>query len=495
MCIGVQAKKWRVNIMGTLIGVGGSGSSAVSTKYISNLIKSGKTSVYGYRQYITSKSRLVTRIGNLDLHKTLPLQSQIRRYLEAPDGTFICWLDGLNSRFRADNGVEVALDGSVGNVMVYKPGYWFKVETGSDGNGAYVDRLFSLIELPGYIYRKPLGGSAFWGTFDNVNNRVASVCSLTFNADGSIARDVVTDLPVFAANAAQFRGGTNSNTWDNTYRSMLGTARTTVTRADIIAKGFGTLTGAAGQFFTELAQLYTLEYANYNGQETYNAALTVEGYRQGGLGSGPTVSSSEWNTHNGYNSFIPNGVTVGLGNRTGRVDYRIKNWANTGVDKTVAVSSYRGVELWFEYLWRIVPDHIIYHAAVAAGNKCSLYVTEDHTKLANPASDETNGLTLTPPAGYELRSVNISPAEGYGWVEVANKKGDMYPQSVSASATEGLCDYFYRSADRGWFGPLLAGYAASGSLAGVRYAYTTSRCSYAHANFGFSLCRHNPAVE
>lgn len=481
--------------MGTLIGVGSSSPSASLRKYISNLISSGTGSVYGYRQYISSKSRFVTRIGNLDLHKTLPLQNQIRRYLETPAGEFVCWLDGLDSRFRADNGLPVALDGTAGNVMLYKPGYWFRLETGSDGNGAYVDRLFSTIALPGFIYRKPLGGSAFWGTFDNVNNKLASVCSLTFNEDGSIARDGVTDLPVFAANAAQFRGGTNSTAWDGTYRSMIGTARTSVNRAAILPLHSGSLTHGAGQFMTELAQLYTLEYANYHSQEAFNPALTAEGYRQGGLGTGPAVASAEWNTHNSYNPFIPNGVTVSLGNRSGVVNYTIKNWQNLGSDKVVPVNSYRGFELWYEYLWQIVADHLVYHQADAAGGKVHLYVCEDHTKFANPTNDQTAGLILAPPDGYTLRTINLPNANGYGWVEVANQMGDMYPQLNGGSATEGLCDYYYRdAATRGWFGPLLAGNAFYGSSAGVRTANTNNRVSTAHASSGFRLCRHTPSI-
>lgn len=34
--------------------------------------------------------------------------------------------------------------------------------------------------------------------------------------------------------------------------------------------------------------LYVVEYANFNSQEAYNATLTDEGYRQGGLGNGIT---------------------------------------------------------------------------------------------------------------------------------------------------------------------------------------------------------------
>ncbi len=451
---------------------------------------------YGYRVYTASTSAIPERIGSELLHQQQPINSQIRRYVEGADGSFKYWLKHDDSRLRADNSLPADLTGVDGNVQLYKPGYFFRLEVGEDANGRYVDRWFSNEYIPGYTYRPPRSTSAFWGTFDNVNNRLASVCSLIFNPDGSIQRDAITDFPLYAANAAQFRGGNNNAAWDGTYRSLLGHARTNVSRATIAGYRNGDLTEAAGGIISELAQLWTLEYCNYNSQAAYNAAFDANGMRQGGLGSGPAVVSAEWNTHNSYYPFIPNGVTAPLGNQTGQVSYVIKNWQNSGTDKTVTVTSWRGLELWFEYLWLIASDHLVYHQADANGGKVHLYVCDDYTKLANPASDETNGLTETPPNGYDLRSVDLPTANGYGWNELENAAGDMYPKNTQGSATQGLCDYYYRNpADRGWFGPLLAGLATNGSRAGVRHANTSNRVSSAAAYFGFRLCRHNPEID
>ena len=59
----------------------------------------------------------------------------------------------------------------------------------------------------------------WYSTYDNVNNRAATVCSLQFDEAGDILRDEVTDLPVYTTNAAQFRGGNNSATNDAAYRN------------------------------------------------------------------------------------------------------------------------------------------------------------------------------------------------------------------------------------------------------------------------------------
>jgi hypothetical protein len=454
--------------------------------------------MYGYRVYTASTSAVPDRInliGNISLHQSQPINSLIKRYVENIDGTLNYWLDEDDSRLKADT-TDADLTGVDGNVQLFKPAYWFRLDVGQDSGGRYVDRWFSLKEFAGATYRKEKSVSPFWGTFDNVNNRLASVCSLIFNVDGSIQRDAVTDLPDMAANAAQFRGGDNTTTWDDTYRSHLGRARTNVNRATLFDYHYGDLTSAAGGIMSELAQLWTLEYCNYNSQAAYNAAFDANGMRQGGLGNGPAVASAEWNTHNGYYPFIPNGVTAPLGNQTGQVDYVIKNWQGSGTDKTVTVTSWRGLELWFEYLWLIARDHLVYHQSDATGGKVHLYVCEDYTKLANPATDQEDGATPVVPDGYELRSVDLPAANGYGWNEVENTKGDMYPINTQGSATQGLCDYYYRNpANRGWFAPQLAGSAPFGSHAGVRIAYTYNRVSYATTNLGFRLCRHNPEID
>ena len=442
---------------------------------------------YGYEVDTTSKSKYVTRIGDTVLHNLLPIQNKIRRLVENWDGSFNYWLHPHNSLLKAD-GTPADLSGVTGNVMLYKPGYYFKLE--KDGN--IVRRMFSEFPLPGYLYRPPGSISAFWSTFDNVNDRAASVSSLQFDEDGSIIRDDITGLPIYQANATQFRGGNNNSANDNTYRSLLGVARTNVNRATIrshcVAAG-----GHNGSYniARELAQLATLEYASYDIQEAYNPSLDANGFRQGGLGRGLIVSSGEWITHNGEYPFVPNGVTAKLGNNSGVVSYDIVNWANLGGVKTVPVNSYRGFELWYEYLWNITDDGLVYHQPDVDGGKCLLYVCSDPAKFANPASD----LTTVVPDGYEMMTDSLPTTDSWGWNEADNEAGDMLPISGGASANEGLCDRFYRNnSARGWFVLILFGRAASGTLAGSRVAFTHYRASAALADFGFRLCRSNPVV-
>ena len=64
--------------------------------------------------------------------------------------------------------------------------------------------------------------------------------------------------------------------------------------------------------------LYVIEYANFNFQETYKEDLTSDGFRQGGLGAGVTAMNY-WATYNNYRPIVPKGWTNNLGNNTGTV--------------------------------------------------------------------------------------------------------------------------------------------------------------------------------
>ena len=118
--------------------------------------------------------------------------------------------------------------------------------------------------------------------------------------------------------------------------------RTSISKAGVrpLCKN-GTHHGAY-RVYNEIAWLQRVEYASLHCQDAYTETLTADGFHQGGLGSGPVVNGTEWNTWGGYKPFVPCGVTATLGNNTGKVSYTIKG--RTGGDKVVQVTSYRGLE-------------------------------------------------------------------------------------------------------------------------------------------------------
>lgn len=106
------------------------------------------------------------------------------------------------------------------------------------------------------------------------------------------------------------RGGNNSSTYDayitsDRFRSMLGKPRTNISRSTMRAscRRSGKEILSYLQYKRVLYWLYFIEYANFNCQAKFNSELTSEGFRQGGLGDGVTNVNSSY--WNFYNGCTP----------------------------------------------------------------------------------------------------------------------------------------------------------------------------------------------
>lgn len=433
---------------------------------------------YGVQGDFTSRDYKLKRVGNLDLHKTLPIQAKLKRFVENTDGSVKFYLHPNDSR-KKESGAAAVIDSTDGNVMLEKPDYYFRFEI----EGTKWIRAYSEYPLPGFVKMERKTVSPWFATVDLTTNTAVSGCWLTWNGD-EIARDG-SGFVKLAANAANFRGGSGSgdSSKDGKYNSQLGMARTSITKAT--ARTYcknGTHLGVY-RVYNEIAWLQRVEYASLHCQDTYNETLTSEGYHQGGLGNGTSVDGNQWNTWGGYKPFIPCGVTATLGNNTGRVPYTIKNW--NGGDKVVQVTSYRGLECPFEYLWHLADDVLIWHKSDVS----VAYVCEDPTKFTSHSDSAANV-----PNGYEAIS-NIPRKDGYVLQFAHSSKGYCFPETVGGASNAGGCDYFYTCVDDtgwnspGWYGALFGGSAVDGAYAGFGCLGAYGRSSGSGADIGFRLCR------
>lgn len=433
---------------------------------------------YGVEGDFTSKDSNLKRVGNMDMHRTLPIQSKLKRFVENADGSVKYYLHQNDSR-RKDSGANAIIDSTDGNVMLEIPSYYVKVEI----QGTKWIYAISEYPLPGFVKMERKAISPWYGTVDLDTNTAISGCFLLWNGD-EIARDE-NGFVKLSPNAARYRGGSGNGDSgrDGTASSMLGMARTSINKANVhpLCKN-GTHIGAYRPY-NQIAWLQRIEYASLHSQATFNATLTADGFHQGGLGSGCAVNGTEWNTWGGYKPFVPNGVTAILGNNTGKVLYTIKGW--TGGDKVVQVTSYRGLEAPFEYLWLLADDILVWNKE----DTIVAYLCEDPTKFTSHSDS-----AATAPDGYSPIA-NLPMRSGYINTNSFSSKGYSFPDDTTgAGLTTGFCDYFwttYNNAtpDRGWFGALLAGGAAGGADAGFGYLHTGSRSSGAAAYIGFRLCR------
>lgn len=433
---------------------------------------------YGVEGDFTSKDSNLKRVGNMDMHRTLPIQSKLKRFVENADGSVKYYLHQNDSR-RKDSGANAIIDSTDGNVMLEIPSYYVKVEI----QGTKWIYAISEYPLPGFVKMERKAISPWYGTVDLDTNTAISGCFLLWNGD-EIARDE-NGFVKLSPNAARYRGGSGNGDSgrDGTASSMLGMARTSINKANVhpLCKN-GTHIGAYRPY-NQIAWLQRIEYASLHSQATFNATLTADGFHQGGLGSGCAVNGTEWNTWGGYKPFVPNGVTAILGNNTGKVSYTIKGW--TGGDEVVQVTSYRGLEAPFEYLWLLADDILVWNKE----DTIVAYLCEDPTKFTSHSDS-----AATAPDGYSPIA-NLPMRSGYINTNSFSSKGYSFPDDTTgAGLTTGFCDYFWTTYNnatpgRGWFGALLAAGADGGAHAGFGFLDTAYRSSNADARLGFRLCR------
>ena len=410
---------------------------------------------YGVEFDITVSSPTCTRIGNTDLHKSLPVHSRMKGCLLDNDGNVV---EYLNPTDWTGN----VLDGTRGQVMVEIPAHFRKFET--DGNKRRV--RISELPLAGYHQVPKCYVSAYEATVERSTLTLASVKNT----------------------GADYRGGNNNAEWDGTYRSLLGMPATSISRTNFhnyARKRKATTTEWNCMTYDiqkALYWLFVVEYATLNSQAAYNPQLTAEGFRQGGLGAGvTTLNGTLWSTFNGYYPVIPCGTTDSLGNGTGEVLYTMPTEYDSSNEITVQVPRYRGVENPFGHLWqwtdginvRISPTE-----ANGGDGLSKVYVCSDPSKFKD------NGYDGYSHVGNEAR------AEGYVKQVIFGEYGEIMPQVVGGGSTTYHCDYHYTNIPTAETlrGVLFGGPAHHGAGAGFAYAHSSGAPSITDAYFGSRLC-------
>ena len=368
------------------------------------------------------------RTGNMEMHKTLPIQSKMRgctisntgnvkKYLKADDWT------------KWEDGTVIAQDSSQisPEMMVEIPEHYRLLVATPDNT---VEVRMSEYNLPGYtkVEKKYIG--AYEGmTSETLPNLLRSISNTKYKPKVSTTRN---QFQAFA------RENSRTNNW-NIY--TYGAHR-------------------------DLTWLFVVEYATLNNQKAFNASLTAEGYHQGGLGEGVTTGAVKVNGANTW-SFVPCGTTNQLGNGTGIIEYTHTNTnaegASTGT-KVVNVPRYRGIENPFGHVWKNVID------VVVAGTDNSVYICKDYTKFGTFEGGDNPTAEQLIAAGYELQDFKESTITSqYVKKLVNNNQADLFPAIVGngASSTTYYCDYHWTSAIATPRTLLIGGCSVGGSYAGL----------------------------
>lgn len=370
------------------------------------------------------------RTGNMEMHKTLPIQSKMR-------GCTINNVDNVKKYLKADDwtkwedGTVIAQDSSQisPEMMVEIPEHYRLLVATPDNT---VEVRMSEYNLPGYtkVEKKYIG--AYEGSVN-----------LDSSSHNNLLRTQVRNTaPIVSKTRTEFQTMARNNNRTNNWNIYTYDAH------------------------RDLTWLFVVEYATLNSQKAFNANLTAEGYHQGGLGDGVTSGTVTVNGATTY-SFVPCGTTNSLGNGTGIIEYTHTNTNAEGTStgtKVVNVPRYRGIENPFGHVWKNVID------VVVAGTDNSVYICKDYTKFGtfeggtNPTAEQLIA------AGYELQDFKESTITSqYVKKLVNNNQADLFPTVVGngASATTYYCDYHWTSATATPRTLLIGGRSGDGSSAGL----------------------------
>lgn len=404
---------------------------------------------YGVEWDTASSSPDGVRVGNMQLHRELPVQSKMRRCLLDRDGGVKEYLD--NELSWGESYLDYA-------VMTEMPEHWYKLYF----NGTKFRMMLSEIPLPGYKHVDKFYISTYEARMYRTDNLLCSAAGASELSD---------------PNSTNFRGGDNTAEWDDTYRSLLGRPVTNLTRDQF--RQAARKRGSGWEMYTYNAHkilfwLFAVEYATLDSQKPFNAQKDANGFAQGGLGPGPT-QMTDWTNFNKINPLIPCGYTNEFGNGSGEKAYVVKN-ASGGTHATLMANRYRGIENPFGHIWKYTDGANIQVTTGDAGLSI-LWTTDDPSNFSD-----------TSYTGYDKKG-NICRTNGYAKKMLLGEDGDIVATEIGGSSSTYWCDYYYTytSANRMQV-VLVGGRADYGSSAGLAHVYTHNAPSAAYRDIGSRLC-------
>lgn len=404
---------------------------------------------YGVEWDTASSSPDGVRVGNMQLHRELPIQSKMRRCLLDRDGGVKEYLDN-----------ELSWGGSYLDyaVMTEIPEHWYKLYF----NGTKFRKMLSEIPLPGYKHVDKFYISTYEDRMYRTDNLLCSAAGASKLSD---------------PNSINFRGGDNTAEWDDTYRSLLGCPVTNLTRDEF--RQAARKRGSGWEMYTygahkTLFWLFAVEYATLNSQKPFNAQKDANGFSQGGLGEGST-QMTDWANFNNSNPLIPCGYTSEFGNGSGEKAYVVQN-ASGGTHATLMANRYRGIENPFGHIWKYTDG-------------ANIQVTTDDAGLSILwTTDDPSNFSDTSYTGYDKKG-NICRTSGYAKKMLLGEDGDIVPTEVGGSSSTYWCDYYYAYTPANRMQVVLVGgHADHGSTAGLANVGTSYAPSDVRRDVGSRLC-------
>lgn len=396
---------------------------------------------YGVSWSETSSNPDCTRIGNMDMHRSLPIQSMMKPFAFQTQPLYKDQFVPMKENFsetmygHVNNG-EAGQVASTVNVMIKIPEFWY-VDDYTPGTKTHNLKICPHAK-PGWYHHKEAYVSAYEAfNFDN-KGRLVSMRSV---------------VPTVNFNRTNGRTWARANGFDGEAKWNLYTY----------------------EEHRAICHLFLVEYATRNSQKAVNTKLTPEGFRQGGLGSGCTTGTATINGAQTW-SFIPTGSSDSLGSGSGEVTVTIQQTDSSGHNTSTITrkcNRYRGIENPFGHIWKHTDDII------------SKYEAPYRTwyKSVKPDQFATNKNNSYKPL-CSVDNVNV----GYKTEIKATPACDFFSMSVSGgSETTYWCDYNWDNTDTSEHCLLIGGASDYGGRAGLFFLLSLNGVGISDAAVGSRL--------
>lgn len=399
---------------------------------------------YGVSWSETSSNPDCTRIGNMDMHRSLPIQSMMKPYIitgiNNPYGQELLLQvndDFQTTIFSAQNNTQWQIvTRSTDQMFVKIPEFWY-IDDYSPSSKTHNLKICPH-NKPGWYHHKEAFVSAYEGYLDgdrysSIKNKIPTV---------NVTRENLRSL-------VRVNGFSGESKWNiYTYEEH---------RA--------------------ICHLFLVEYATRNSQKAVNTELTPEGFRQGGLGSGCTTGVVTINGAITY-SFIPTGSSDSLGSGSGEVTVTIQQTDSSGSNTTTTTrkcNRYRGIENPFGHIWKHTDDVISVYQ--------STYKVRTWYKSMQPDQFATNKNS-----SYKSLRSSTTVVGGYKTEITATSTCDFFAAAYSGdSETTYWCDYNWDNTDTSEHCLLIGGRSDAGGQAGLFALHSINGVSYSFANIGSRL--------
>lgn len=320
---------------------------------------------YGVSWSETSSNPDCTRIGNMDMHRSLPIQSMMKPF------AFNCGQPHFKDQYvpvkenftsgQYSHNVNDSLSQATNdvNIMIKIPEFWYT----DDYNFNTKTHNLKICQhaKSGWNHHKEAYVSAY--ELYNLNGRAIS------------KRE---NIPTVNFTRANGRTWARANGFDGEAKWNLYTY----------------------EEHRAICHLFLVEYATRNSQKAVNTTLTAEGFRQGGLGSGCTTGTATINGATTY-SFIPTGSSDSLGSGSGEVTVTIQQTDSSGHNTSTITrkcNRYRGIENPFGHVWKHTDDVI----SIYGGGYRTWYKSIKPEQFANNKNTSYKPLTTaTVVTGYK----------------------------------------------------------------------------------------------